>query len=74
MPSAPQSAREQLLRHYGSSPIPAEDQDLLHRFERAKTDRTFTDVERARLKRDLAAHPILGGAVRPGVPDLALAQ
>jgi hypothetical protein len=69
----PASARERLRRHYGDHPLSSEDLDLLMRFERAKRDPEFTDIERARLKRDLAAHPVLGGPVSPGLPDLRMA-
>jgi hypothetical protein len=69
----PQTARKRLLRHSGGEPLSEQDLDLLIRFERAKRDPAFSDIERARLKRDLAVHPVLGGPSIPGIPDLRMA-
>jgi hypothetical protein len=69
----PRAAREILLRYYDGLPLSAQDRDLLARFERAKSDPAFSDIERARLKRDLVTHPILGGPAIPGIPDLRMA-
>jgi hypothetical protein len=68
----PVSARRRLELHYRGEPLPGEDEELLQRFERAKADPTFSNVERARLKRDLVAHPVLGGPAIVGLPDLQI--
>jgi hypothetical protein len=68
----PQTARRRLVAHHGTDRLPVADEDLLRRYHRAKTDPTFSNVERARLKRDLVSHPVLGGPSIVGLPDLRL--
>jgi hypothetical protein len=63
-------ARRLLQQHYGDTPIPADDEALLQRFERARTDPTVTDAERKKLKQDLETHPVLGAPRLIWYPDM----